>query len=584
MIEESQLKKTEINLAGAANMDRQERWNVSFCDEIDSEMTPEIIDELLAVSPFDSIDNSRFSGKITLRGILENDCRIRTFEKGEIVVRQGDWGNSAFFVLDGQLIADLESEKKTETSILGTRKPNRKSFLQRVAQLWNRPKTAEYRDVTKYGKSQQVNTLGDGKQTRIFLSDISQTLDDCKTAAIETGQFFGELSALGRCPRQATVVANSNCKLVEIRWQGLRDMMRNDQTIRTHIDSIFRERALKWFLLNTPIFAKCSRVQIDKLVQLAEFATYGQYDWAGSFKRISERIEEHDQNLNLEPIIANEGDHPNGLIIVRSGLARLTKKFENGHKTIGYLGPGQVFGVKEIAAGWKENVPGAFDYSLRSIGITTVVVIPTKVAEEILFSDELASRKLVSQNQQPSEFESINQDFVEFLVKKRIANGTATMLIDMDRCTRCDDCVKACAATHENNPRFLRNGPVQNNVMVANACMHCQDPVCMIECPTGAIHRDVDEGEVIINDNTCIGCTSCANNCPYDAIRMVDIRNRNGDLIRDSTSQLPILKATKCDLCFDQLGGPACQRACPHGALVRMNTQHVQSLADWFNR
>mgnify|MGYP001366139009 FL=1 len=106
----------------------------------------------------------------------------------------------------------------------------------------------------------------------------------------------------------------------------------------------------------------------------------------------------------------------------------------------------------------------------------------------------------------------------------------------------------------------------------------------MIECPTGAIHRDVDEGEVIINDNTCIGCTSCANNCPYDAIRMVDIRNRNGDLIRDSTSQLPILKATKCDLCFDQLGGPACQRACPHGALVRMNTQHVQSLADWFNR
>ena len=326
MIEESQLKKTESNLTGAANMDRQERWNVSFCDEIDSEMTPEIIDELLAVSPFDSIDNSRFSGKITLRGILENDCRIRTFEKGEIVVRQGDWGNSAFFVLDGQLIADLESEKKTESSILGTRKPNRKSFFQRVAQLWNRPKTAEYRDVTKYGKSQQVNTLGDGTQTRIFLSDISQTLDDCKTAAIETGQFFGELSALGRCPRQATVVANSNCKLVEIRWQGLRDLMRNDQTIRTHIDSIFRERALKWFLLNTPIFAKCSREQIDKLVQLAEFATYGQYDWAGSFKRISERIEEHDQNLNLEPIIANEGDHPNGLIIVRSGLARLTKK------------------------------------------------------------------------------------------------------------------------------------------------------------------------------------------------------------------------------------------------------------------
>ena len=50
--------------------------------------------------------------------------------------------------------------------------------------------------------------------------------------------------------------------------------------------------------------------------------------------------------------------------------------------------------------------------------------------------------------------------------------------------------------------------------MVANACMHCADPVCMIQCPTGAIHRNVYGGEVIINDATCVGCTACAKICP----------------------------------------------------------------------
>ena len=158
------------------------------------------------------------------------------------------------------------------------------------------------------------------------------------------------------------------------------------------------------------------------------------------------------------------------------------------------------------------------------------------------------------------------------------------MLIDMDRCTRCDDCVRACASTHDNNPRFLRNGPIQNNIMVAHACMHCEDPVCMIECPTGAIHRDLEGGQVVINDQTCIGCSVCANNCPYNAIRMVEIRHRDGDFIRDDKKHAPIVKATKCDLCSDQIGGPACQSACPHDALIRMDMRDVQQLTDWYTR
>ena len=117
--------------------------------------------------------------------------------------------------------------------------------------------------------------------------------------------------------------------------------------------------------------------------------------------------------------------------------------------------------------------------------------------------------------------------------------------------------------------------------MVANACMHCSDPVCMIGCPTGAIHRTSMEGQVVINDATCIGCATCANSCPYDNIRMVDIRDANGNFILDEETNRPIVKASKCDLCVDQMEGPACQRACPHDALRRVDMRDLRPIVDW---
>jgi Fe-S-cluster-containing hydrogenase component 2 len=106
----------------------------------------------------------------------------------------------------------------------------------------------------------------------------------------------------------------------------------------------------------------------------------------------------------------------------------------------------------------------------------------------------------------------------------------------------------------------------------------------MIGCPTGAIHRNVSAGQVIINDETCIGCGACANSCPYNNIRLVDIRDDLGDFIVDQESYMPIERATKCDLCADQIGGPACQRACPNDALVRLNLRDLDRLAEWTNR
>ncbi len=89
---------------------------------------------------------------------------------------------------------------------------------------------------------------------------------------------------------------------------------------------------------------------------------------------------------------------------------------------------------------------------------------------------------------------------------------------------------------------------------------------------------------MVINDESCIGCATSANSCPYDNIRMVDVREANGTFIQDTNTASRIPKATKCDLCIDQIGGPACERACPHNALTRADLSDLGSLADWIER
>ncbi|MBC8351443.1 MAG: cyclic nucleotide-binding domain-containing protein [Planctomycetes bacterium] len=568
------------------SIQRPERWAVPFS----TEMTDADVDRLLTIEPFASLDATRFRGKVTLPGILKNDTRLVRCQPGDIVVRQGDWGNSAFLVVAGNVRVELGSAASLPSEILGRQPVHRKSLFESIAQLWRNSSDPEVREIAAYRGDPRIGTRGTGEQTRIYLQDVSTVLDKYQTATIEAGQFFGESAALGRTPRSATVFAERSTELLEIRWQGLRDLMRRDDALQQHIDAVFRERALKLFLMNTPIFQHLGTTEITELTEGAKFETHGQYDWAGSFKRLAKKG--IDTDLQHEPLIAEEGNHTNGVIIVRSGLARLSRRHEHGHQTTGYLTPGQIFGLDEIIDGWLGKTPKPLTHSLRAIGIANVVTIPTHLIERLLL--ETTGRRSLARNKakttdplanQPKiDATRINSDFVEFLVENRYINGTATMLIDMDRCTRCDDCVRACASTHDNNPRFLRQGPIQNNIMVANACLHCEDPVCMIECPTGAIHRQMEGGQVVINDETCIGCSACANNCLYNAIRMVDVRHEDGDFIRDDRKHAPIAKATKCDLCSDQLGGPACQRACPHDALIRMDMRAVQQLTDWYTR
>jgi Fe-S-cluster-containing hydrogenase component 2 len=143
------------------------------------------------------------------------------------------------------------------------------------------------------------------------------------------------------------------------------------------------------------------------------------------------------------------------------------------------------------------------------------------------------------------------------------------LVIDLDKCTRCDNCVRACADAHDGITRLIREGLRFDKYLIATSCRQCRDPLCMIGCPVGSIRRQ-NSLEVIIED-WCIGCGLCAKNCPYGNINLHPIEVVEHDLVT-SVRQAAVVKqkATSCDLCRDH-EEPSCVYACPHDAAHRVD-------------
>jgi CRP-like cAMP-binding protein len=144
--------------------------------------------------------------------------------------------------------------------------------------------------------------------------------------------------------------------------------------------------------------------------------------------------------------------------------------------------------------------------------------IREKVKQEIAVRRKRTVERLLT-----PVWDDTNQvQFSERFEELGLIQGQKLMLIDLDRCTRCDECVKACVATHDDGrTRLFLDGPRFGKYLVPTTCRSCLDPVCMIGCPVGSIHRG-DNREIVIED-WCIGCSLCSDSCPYGSIQMHDL-------------------------------------------------------------
>ncbi len=562
---------------------RPRRWDRPFGPEMTE---GDVLRVLRTLQVFAAIDPAQFPASSPLHDIVLNDARVRRHRAGEVILRKGDYGNSVFVIVTGvvrelpEAGVTLRSDRRQTPGLLGA-----------ISQLWRNARVPERRDITIYrnGHAGRANGVRRG-DLRGVIRDIDEVIGHQPTRPLGPQEMFGEVAALSRAPHLATYFAETDVELLELRWQALRDIRRRDKGFREQLDALYRATSLKAHLRESPLFQGLHESALEQLASHTLFETHGEFEWSGGFKELA--AQDPNDVLESEPVIAEHGDYLDGLLLIRYGFGRLSERLDHGHRTVGYVTHNEVFGLSEIVDHWRDGRDLTLRHGLRAVGFVDLLRVPTALVEDYVLPNlppehlpPPPGRSIPRQANRlgwRTELE-LEQTTINFLMNNRTINGTAAMFIDTDRCTGCDDCVRACALAHDNNPRFVRHGPEQDNIMVTNACMHCVDPVCLIGCPTGAIHRAPD-GLVVIDDITCIGCATCANSCPYNNIRMVEIRDQRGDFIVDVETQAPIVKATKCDLCRDQLGGPACQRACPHEALVRIDLRDRERLVDWLTR
>ncbi|MEM7096436.1 MAG: 4Fe-4S dicluster domain-containing protein [Actinomycetota bacterium] len=136
-------------------------------------------------------------------------------------------------------------------------------------------------------------------------------------------------------------------------------------------------------------------------------------------------------------------------------------------------------------------------------------------------------------------------------------------LLDSDNCIGCHACTVACKSEHDvplgvNRTwvKYIETGtfPDVARKFTVMRCNQCDDAPCMSICPTSALFR-ADNGVVDFQDDNCIGCKSCMNACPYDAL-----------YINPETNT-----AHKCNMCNHRVEvglEPSCQIVCPTEAII----------------
>lgn len=499
--------------------------------EISEKPTPEVLKRYPIFQEFED----KFLEKIS------PDVSIARWKKGSVLFEEGSYLDIAFYVVSGELEVSFQKMQA------GKDQP-----------IFNRARTMMVGAGVAKPRSEGGQTVFQGqvaKQERnpkaiTFLSSIDFNLPSDGKTRLGAGEFVGEIRESKGWPQSVTVKTSSDCELLQIRVAALRIMRKRSNALKSKLDALYRERSLFTQLKTTPLFGGLSDEFIQSLAQSVEL-------------------------ISCEPdeVISREGEQSDALYLVRSGFVKLSQRMGEGNVVVSYLSKGGIFGDAELLI---EGIQG-WIYTASSKEYSELVKISRKDFRRLLdqypameaslwdsvvsrLKESGYSRRVVSQS-----------EFIDTALNKGLVEGNSILMIDLSVCTRCDDCVRGCAETHGGIPRFVREGDKVGNFLITRACYHCEDPVCLVGCPTGAIRR-TDVGDVVaIDDKLCIGCSTCSNNCPYDAITMFNTDEQwPADMIPEGLRGKDKQLATKCDLCYTDPQGPACVRSCPHGCAVRV--------------
>jgi len=403
-------------------------------------------------------------------------------------------------------------------------------------------------------------TVVDGELTIITDETNKQSI------TLTSGKFFGELGLNTGQRRNATARLGEQCVVVETPRRIMVKLINSNEEVKKGLDAAYIVRALQ--------LGFCPSVGFEKLIPVAKECSLVRFK-AGQ-------------------TIFSEGGPADLFYLLRAGSVTLYRQFETSKGVFNQVRAGDYFGESALM-----GVPSRA-FSAQATNDCELVAIDAKVFKKLVqlepelvqrFQSELQAREK-SLALKMADTKSLK--VTDFLLQEGMKEATDLLVINDDLCIGCDNCETACAETHDGTARFDRaGGKAYAAIHVPISCRHCEVAHCMKDCPPDAIKRD-DTGEVYIEDS-CIGCGNCETNCPYDVIKLAYPAPKKPGLLNwlllgsgsgpgqhhdSSKSHAPEAKkkAVKCDACRDLTAGPACVRACPTGAAIRIEPKRFDDL------
>jgi CRP-like cAMP-binding protein/Fe-S-cluster-containing dehydrogenase component len=461
----------------------------------------------------------------TFLSLNRNAVVRRRFKRGDVICREGEYGSTAFYILEGEArvsIASPIAHVKTKGAV--------KRFLGKLSSRL----------------TQRQNDERDEETSQHWIH-IDAPLDlsyENPVATLKAGDLFGEMTCMSLYPRSATVRAETDCTMLEI-LRNVLDIMQRNKNFRAHLDRSYRQRALDSHLRAVPIFAELTDEFIEGLRDRVEL-------------------------LRFSPgqMICRQGDAADSFYLVRIGFVKVSQTHPGGEMVLAYLSRGDYFGETGLLKG---DVRTASCSALDHVEVVRISAADfasmNQQFPEVRQKLEIVERERTHMNRE--RLTMVSSTPLDSFLKQGLMEAQSLLLLDLDSCTRCDACVRACADAHDGVTRLVREGLRFDHYLVATSCRQCLDPLCMVGCPVGSIRRR-NSLEVIIED-WCIGCGLCADNCPYGNINMhpfdvfADVPGSPG-----KKKAMVKQKATSCDLC-SEFAEPSCVYACPHDAAHRVD-------------
>ncbi|HYT75744.1 MAG TPA: cyclic nucleotide-binding domain-containing protein, partial [Vicinamibacterales bacterium] len=448
----------------------------------------------------------------------------RAVAPGEIICREGEFGSTAFYILEGTVEVYINS-------------PIAHVQQRSAAGGW-------FSRIRSTLSDRKAHTRSEESARRYIPIDAPVDLPyDKPVAELGEGDLFGEMTCMSFHPRSATVRAKTPVVVLEM-LRNVLDILQKNKTFRADLDRKYRQRALETHIRSVPVFATLPQEFIDYLRDRVELQRYSPGE-----------------------VIVRQGDEADAFYLVRLGFVKVSERHPGGDVVLTYLGRGSYFGEMGLLGG---GVRTATCTALDHVDVVKItgedfhLMLSRFPAirdglEQVARERAEMNRARVAATENVPIGDFLNQGLME---------AQSLLLLDLEKCTRCDQCVRACADAHEGVTRLVREGLRFDKYLVATSCRSCRDPLCMVGCPVGAIRRR-GSMEIIIED-WCVGCGLCVRNCPYGNLNLHPFAVQ----VADPSQPARMLagtkkKATGCDLCMEH-EEPSCVYACPHDAAHRV--------------